>query len=308
MKSFCFVFAALLLAAPALPGQAAGDFTEQFDSLYNTITIARKGSVVEMRAQLNKQAREYVESAVDVDDPLRLVVPYTRTLFAGLFFEPDPKRVLIVGLGGGGFHRLFIYAHPQAVLHTVELDPKVKELAQRYMGFRELERMPVTIQDGRMFVKRNQERWDWVILDAFRGGFVPPHLKTQEFYRECAARLSDRGVFITNLHDGTKLFSADLKTLASVFPQVVLFGTGGRGNVIACAVKYKEPDITNSANWTSVETLNPRFADRLNLAFIRDERMVWPTAQVEKAKTLTDDFSPVEFLNVVEENNKKDGS
>ena len=308
MKSFCFAFAALVLAAPALPGQTAGDFTEQFDSLYNTITIARKGSVVEMRAQLNKQAREYVESAVDVDDPLRLVVPYTRTLFAGLFFEPDPKRVLIVGLGGGGFHRLFIYAHPQTVLHTVELDPKVKELAQRYMGFRELERMTVTIQDGRMFVKRNQELWDWVILDAFRGGFVPPHLKTQEFYRECAARLSDRGVFITNLHDGTKLFSADLKTLASVFPQVVLFGTGGRGNVIACAVKYKEPDVTNSANWTSVETLNPRFADRLNLGFIRDERMVWPTAQVEKAKTLTDDFSPVEFLNVVEENNKKNGS
>lgn len=308
MKIFRFAFIALPFFAPALFGQAAGDFTEQFDSLYNTITIARKGTVVEMRAKLNEQAREYIESAVDVDDPLRLVVPYTRSLFAGLFFEPNPKRALIVGLGGGGFHRLFIYAHPQAVLHTVELDPKVKELAQRFMGFRELERMPVTIQDGRMFVKRNQEQWDWIILDAFRGGFVPPHLKTQEFYRECAARLAEHGVFITNLHDGTKLFSADLKTLASVFPQIVLFGTGGRGNVIACAVKYKEPDITNSANWAPVDSLNPRFADRLNMTYIRDERMVWPTAQVEKAKLLTDDFSPVEFLNVVEENNKKNGS
>jgi len=300
--------AAAFGSAPALAAADASsalDFTEQFDSKFNTITIARKGPVVEMRARLNERAREYVESAVNLDDPLRLVVPYTKTLFAGLFIAPDPQRVLMIGLGGGGFHRLFIYAHPQATLHTVELDLKVQELAERFMGFRTFERMPVTIQDGRVFVRHNQETWDWIILDAFRGGFVPPHLKTQEFYRECADRLGERGVLISNLHDGTKLFAHDLKTLQSVFAQVALFNTGARGNIIACAVKYREPDITNPANWTSVETLNPRFSDRLNMTFIRDERMAWPTAQVESAKVLTDDFNPAEFLNAIEENNQK---
>jgi spermidine synthase len=257
-----------------------------------------------MRARLNRRSREYLESAVDLNDPLRLVVPYTRTLFAPLFIDPDPERVLMIGLGGGGFHRLFAYAHPHALLHTIELDPKVLELAQRYMGFRELERTPVTIQDGRIFVKHDTQQWDWIVLDAFRGGFVPPHLKTQEFYRECAERLTERGVLVSNLHDGTKLFASDLKTLASVFPQVALFGTGARGNVIACAVKYREPDITNPANWTSVESLNARFSGRLNMGFIRDERMVWPAAQVENAKILTDDFNPVEMLNAIEANNQ----
>jgi spermidine synthase len=213
----------------------------------------------------------------------------------------------MIGLGGGGFHRLFVFAHPDALLHTVELDEKVQELAERYMGFRPFARMTVTIQDGREYVKHTAESWDWIVLDAFRGGYVPPHLKTQEFYRECAARLGERGVLVSNLHEGTKLFAADLKTLASVFPQVVLFNTGGRGNVIACAVKYREPDITNPANWASVESLNPRFADRLNMAFLRDERLAWPTVQVESAQLLTDDFNPAEMLNVIEANNQGSG-
>ena len=295
---------ALVLAPAAAAQPAAGDFEQQFASPYNTITIARKGSVVEMRARLNAKSREYLESAVKLDEPLRLQVPYTRTLFAGLFLDPDPERVLMVGLGGGGFHRLFVYAHRQALLHTVELDPKVLELAEEYMGFRRLDRTPVTIEDGRVFIKHNDEAWDWIILDAFRGGFVPPHLKTQEFYQECAARLAERGVLITNLHDCTKLFAADLKTLQSVFPQVALFNTGGRGNVIACAVKYSEPDITDPANWTPVDELNPRFSGWLPMELIRGERMAWPAATVAGAQVLTDDFNPVEMLNAISVNNE----
>lgn len=295
----------LLLSTPVLHAQTpSGNFELQFASPFNTITISRKDNLVEMRARLDARSREYLESAVYLDQPLRLAVPYTRTLFAGLFFQPEPKRVLMVGLGGGGFHRLFVYAHPQAVLHTVEIDPKVLELAEEYMGFRRFERMPVTIQDGRVFIKHNTESWDWIILDAFRGGFVPPHLKSKEFYEECAERLSDRGVLITNLHDGTKLFAADLKTLRAVFPQVVLFSTGGRGNVIACAVKYAEPDITNPANWTEVQQLNPRLSGWLDMGFIRDERTSWPNALVETAEVITDDFNRSEMLNQIKVNNE----
>jgi hypothetical protein len=62
-------------AAPALRAQATADFVQQFDSKHNTITIARKGAIVEMRAKLNERSREYIESAVNLDEPLRLVVP-----------------------------------------------------------------------------------------------------------------------------------------------------------------------------------------------------------------------------------------
>jgi spermidine synthase len=296
-------FPVLLLTAATLVG-AERDYVESFDSLYNNLTVEKRGTVVELRAR--SRGTEALESAVDLSDPLKLVVNYTRTLYAALFIQPKPERVLMIGLGGAGFHRLFAAAYPQSLLQTVELDPKVLELCQTRLGFQPTSQMPVTLMDGRMFVKRDKGTWDWLILDAFRGGYVPPHLKTEEFYRECAARLSERGVFVSNLHSGNQLYFSDLKTIQAVFPQVVLFATANSGNVIVCAVNYREPVITDPANWPAVAALQqPVMAGRLDLAAIRRERTDLPGEQVARARLLTDDFAPVEFLNTVETNNTK---
>lgn len=281
---------------------ADGDFIESFDTIYNSLTVEKRGNVVELRARA--RGSEALESAVDLSDPLNLMVHYTRSLYGALFIQPKPQRVLMIGLGGAGFHRLFAAAYPNTLLHTVELDPKVFELCQTRMQFKPTDKTPVTIMDGRMFVKRDRQQWDWLILDAFRGGFVPPHLKTEEFYRECAARLSDRGVFVSNLHATSQLYYSDLKTIQKVFPQVVLFETRGRGNVIACAVKYKSPVITDDAKWPKVESLDlPIFKGRLDLAEVRREHTPIPLDRMRTARVLTDDFAPVEFLDTLKANN-----
>lgn len=295
-------FLALLALSLALPRARAQDYVEHFDTIYNSLTVERRGSIVELRARA--RGSEALESAIDLSDPLQLVVPYTRSLFAGLFFQPDPKRVLMVGLGGAAFHRLFSAAYPDTLLQTAELDPKVFELCQSRLAFKPTAKTPVTLMDGRMFIKRNRETWDWIILDAFRGGFVPPHLKTVEFYRECAERLSPQGVFVSNLHATTELFYSDVKTIQAVFPQVVLFETERRGNVIACAVKYRQPLVTDPAKWPSVQSLQRRvYEGRLDLAAVRREHVPLPTARMRNARVLSDDFAPVEFLDALKSNN-----
>lgn len=292
----------LTLLGIALAAAESPADIERFDTAYNSLTIERKGAVVEMRARSKRGVA--LESAVDLTDPLRLVVPYTRTLYAGLFFQSRPERVLMIGLGGAGFHRFFTAAFPDSLLQTVELDPKVLELARSHLAFQPTAATPVAILDGRMFIKRDRSQWDWIILDAFRGGYVPAHLKTEEFYQECAARLGDRGVFITNLHEGSELFHADIRTIQRVFPQVVLFATAGTGNVILCAVKYREPLVTDPAGWPDSGTLlNRALAGRLNLTAIRAERTPIPVAAVKAAAVLTDDFAPVEFLDTLKTNN-----
>ena len=298
-----FLVAALVAAVPGFAAEPV-NYVERFDTLYNSLTIERRDTIVEMRARAH--GGEALESAVDLSDPLRLVVNYTSTLFAGLFIQPEPKRVLMIGLGGAGFHRLFTAAYPETLLQTVELDPKVYELCQSRMNFKPTARTPVALMDGRLFVKRDRAKWDWLILDAFRGGFVPPHLKTEEFYRECAARLEDRGVFISNLHSTSELYYSDLKTIRAVFPQVVIFETAGRGNVIACAVKYRTPVITDPATWPAPESLErAAFAGHLDLKSIRGEHAPIPEGKVRKARILTDDFAPVEFLDAMKSNNTK---
>jgi spermidine synthase len=220
-----------------------------------------------------------------------------------LFLQPDPRRVLMIGLGGAGFPRLFAAAFPDAALRTVELDPKVAELCRTRLGFVSTDRTPVTIMDGRLFVKHDTSEWDWIILDAYRGGYVPPHLKTAEFYRECAARLSPHGVLVSNLHANTQLYDSDLRTLCTVFPQVVLFRTATTANVIACAVNYRQPAITDPAGWPAPKALDRApFAGRLDLRAIRDERIDLPRTALKNGRVLTDDFAPVEFLDAIKRN------
>ena len=298
LSRLCIGLLSLVSASVA----ADGDFVERFDTIYNSLTVEKRGNIVELRARA--RGSEALESAVDLSDPLQPIVHYTRTLYGALFIQPKPQRVLMIGLGGAGFHRLFAAAYPNALLHTVELDPKVLELCETRMQFKPTANTPVTIMDGRMFVKRDKQQWDWLILDAFRGGFVPPHLKTEEFYRECAARLSEGGVFVSNLHATSQLYYSDLKTIQKVFPQVVIFETLGRGNVIVCAVKYRTPVITDPSKWPTPESLTlPVFKGRLDLTEIRREHGIFPVDRMRTAKVLTDDFAPVEFLDTLKANN-----
>jgi len=304
MARLLLLAAGLIALVLPIAEAADRDYTETHDTPYNNLTIQKIGDVVELRAR--SRAGVYLESAVDLSDPLKLVVPYTHTLYAAAFFEPNPKKALMIGLGGAAFHRVFMHAYPEAILQSVELDPKVVELAQTHMAFQPTKNTPVATMDGRLFVKRSKETWDWIILDAFRSGYVPPHLKTEEFYRECAARLSDRGVFVSNLHASTKLYLSDIKTIQAVFPQVILFQPAGRLNVIAIAVKYSAPVLKEQDVLASLPQINRELRARVNFSTLARERTDIPSTTARSIRILTDDFSPVEFLDAMKINNTKD--
>ncbi len=266
----------------------------EFDSVYAHYILRKHGSVVEMHHR--SRETDWLESAVDLNDPVRQVVPYTRLLFGGVFFK-EPERVLMIGLGGGGFHRLFSVAFTNSLLQTVEIDRMALRLATEHMGFRETPRNVVTIEDGRRFVKKTQVKWDWVILDAFHGGDVPFHLKTREFYREIARVLSTNGVMISNLHRGSELFHSDVKTLVNSFSQAVFLQTPGRANVIAVAADYRSPLLSDQLRRTRESRLPAGLRRYVNLSDVPDTLMDPRPDAEEKGRVLTDDFAPTEYYN-----------
>jgi spermidine synthase len=75
LSRLCFLIGLLL---PLAVRATSGDYLEHFDTLYNSLTVEKKGSIVELRAR--SRTFEALESAVDLSDPRRLVVAYTRTL------------------------------------------------------------------------------------------------------------------------------------------------------------------------------------------------------------------------------------
>ena len=287
------VFSVLVFAT------CAGSEEYTYDSPYAHYVVRKTGSVVEMR-HLRKETT-WLESAVDLDDLAKPVVPYTAALCAGVFFKDAPRHVLMVGLGGGGFNHLFTAAFPEAFLHTVEIDPLALELAKKHMGFRETPRNVVSIQDGRQFVKKSPQSWDWIILDAFHAGHVPFHLKTKEFYAEIRRKLAADGILLVNLHAGTVLYDADVKTLQTSFPQLVLFQVRERGNVIALAANYEAPSLAEQLRRYDPARARAVLRKHVDLKALRGDRVAGLAPEASaKAQVLTDDYCPAEYLDATE--------
>ena len=98
-----------------------------------------------------------------------------------------------------------------------------------------------------MFLNRNKQLYDLILVDAFHGGYVPFHLLTKEFYTLVKQRLTPGGAAAFNVHDGTKLYVSTIMTLGAVFPAVHLYPTG-EGEVIVVAPRRPRRPTTCSTS------------------------------------------------------------
>jgi spermidine synthase len=270
---------------------------------YNHITIEHFGSVVEMRSVW--RSKMYRESAVDLSDPSHLLVPYTMFVAASAAFHPSPKNVLMIGLGGGGLNQFFAKAFPSAALETIELDPQVLSLAQQHLAFKPSARDKVAVMDGRMFLRRSKGIYDWIILDAFRGGFVPPHLKTVEFYKLVQTHLASMGVFMANVRTDSALFASDLRTIQSVFPQVGYFDVQKTENAVIVGANFNSPDLEAMLKDSGRLSFNDSYKRSVDLASAVKLFRVQGKDANKRAPLITDDFAPTEFLDAMKSNNSR---
>jgi spermidine synthase len=175
-----------------------------------------------------------LQSVVKPGHPLDLELPYTRVSMVGLAFVPEPKRVLVVGLGGGAMPMFLRAVLPGARIDVVDIDPDVVDVAKRYFGFREDERLRAHVADGRRFVETKGPPYDLVFLDAYGPDNIPEHLATVEFLRAVRARLAKGGVVVGNLWEDppNPRFGGMLRTWQEVFLRVYAFDVQGSANRI----------------------------------------------------------------------------
>ena len=166
------------------------------------------------------------------------MVPYTRYMTVALAYCPDtPKHIGMVGLGGGRTISYLTRALPEARAEVAELDPAVIDVAGRYFGVVETPNLRIHAQDGRVYLAESRQQFDLILLDAYRGPFVPFHLTTKEFYQLVKSRLREGGVVAQNVDPDTLLLDSTYLTMKAVFAQVdayyldeniVLIGYSGR--------------------------------------------------------------------------------
>jgi spermidine synthase len=167
-----------------------------------------------------------------------LVLPYSRSMMVGLTCVEKPRRILVVGLGGASIPSYLHQHYPKARIDCVEIDSAVIDVAKRFFGFQEDDRLRAHAADGRKYIEETTHRYDIVFLDAFGDDYIPPSLTTREFLLAVRRVLSPRGIVLANVWGrfSNPLYDSMLVTYRDVFKQVYLFDVPLRGNIVFLAV------------------------------------------------------------------------
>jgi spermidine synthase len=281
------------VAAASPPG-----LITKVESLYNDISLLKDANGY-YQLQFGAKRLNYVESIVNPKDELELPVYYTQSMTAGLAYAQKLTSAAIIGLGGG---RTAWYTHksvPELEFTAVELDPDVAKISANYFGVKPEKNFDVAVQDGRVYLSKSDKTFDIILVDAYRGPFVPFHLLTTEFYKLVAQHLKPGGVAVQNVEPSTMLFDSAAATIAAAFEHLVFFR--GDGNIVIVA--YNGPARDEADLQKTARERSAQYKLRYDLTQILSRRYVPDWNRTTKA--LTDDFAPVEFLKATERHNAK---
>ena len=244
--------AALLAAAGALvvwsmsPARTAGQLEHEEQSAFSLIRIRRDGNVRAMTF-VRDNGQEAVQSRIDLTAPHNLVSPYARSMFASYLYQPHPRRVLIVGLGGGAMVRFLAHHEPDVRIDAVEIDPVVVRLAGEYFGVRSGGSVQVHTADAVKFVESTTDRYDLILMDAFLrpssdtdATGVPTALKTQAFLGRLKQALAPGGVVAFNVNEHESM-AGDIAAVSAVFGRVAIYGSPGSDNKVVIATEGAMP-------------------------------------------------------------------
>ncbi|MGE5528785.1 MAG: spermidine synthase [Patescibacteria group bacterium] len=286
------------------------------DSLYHHIVVDEVGNERHLHFDNSWQSGMYL------DDPLRANFEYTSYLHLGVVARPRPRRMLLIGLGGGSAVTRFLHDYPSlARVDVVEIDPAVVSVARRYFRLPvDDSRLRINVQDGRLYVDRlareiaagRAEPYDLVLVDAYNADTVPYHLTTLEFCRSLRAILAPDGVVAANLIGSvigpdSLLVRAMARTYGTAFPQIYLFPIGYSGmadwravqNIILVGTqqvrRWSAMDWIAEAkrlhNTGEITEAVPAFAEMLV-----EDRAAAGEEALRSALLLTDDYAPVDTL------------
>jgi spermidine synthase len=180
-----------------------------------------------------------IMSRIDLLQPTKLLGIYTQAMMLTLAWRPNPRRVYMLGFGGGRIPMVLRHYFPDVVVDSSELDGEVVSIAREYFAIDLDERMKVAVGDGRdhLAAMPPDTAFDILMVDCYSGsGKHPDELSTTDFYALCKSRLRAGGVVATNLIESDPKYREKAQQLASSFAYVydfnhegahVLIGTDG---------------------------------------------------------------------------------
>ena len=268
---------ALLTAAVAVvvwsnsPERTLGRLEHEEVSAYSRIRVRSDGDVRALTF-VRDNGDEVVQSRVRLTEPHTLVAPYARAMFASYLYAPSPRRVLVVGLGGGAMVRFLAHHEPHVRIDAVEIDPAVVRLADKFFGVRSGGNVRVHTADAVTFVQSTPERYDLILMDAFLrpsgdtdATGVPTRLKTLAFLGNLKRALTPGGVVAFNVNEHDRI-TDDVAAVEAAFGEVAVYSAPPADNKVVIAAEGVMAAFDDVR--ARIEALDARFGGTLSFGDI----------------------------------------
>lgn len=214
--------------------QSLGHINE-IDTAYNRVWVTKTRDQTTREEVLllgTGQNSRYIQSAMSLTDPDKLMSEYTKYYRLIDAFIPGEKRVLMLGGGGYAYPREFIRIHKGSFMDVVEIDPGITQIAHEYFHLGDDFRLRIYDEDGRRFTSQEHYGYDAVLMDMFAGGNdIPWHTVTVEAFKQINNIIDPDGLIIMNAIsalEGPKSYPLAVlyNTMKKVFPDVLVFAVG----------------------------------------------------------------------------------
>jgi spermidine synthase len=209
-------------------------------------------------------SRELTQSGMRLSDPDALEFRYTQKMMGFLLFMPQPRHILLLGLGGGSLAK-YCYRHlPAARITAVEVDADVLALRPLFLVPPDDARLRVLHSDAARYLQTWDARADVVMIDAFdRHGFSAS-VGRRAFYHDVRAALSPPGVLVANLVGSREVREQHLAMIADAFNgNLIVMPVLNDGNYLVFAFR----DASFEPRWRWIEAQARPMQARYRLDF-----------------------------------------
>lgn len=112
--------------------------------------------------------------------------------------DRQPRRVAILGSAAGTTARAMAHYWPGTRIEAVEIDPDVTRVGRELF---DLHGAGITTHaaDARPWLHASDERYDAILVDAYRQPYIPFYLTTREFFALVREHLAPGGVVVINV-------------------------------------------------------------------------------------------------------------
>ena len=188
--------------------------------------------------------------------PLQLQHDYSRAMLASLlmFGEQAPRRMTMLGLGGGSLPHTVHELLPDCQIDVAELRPAVVQVARQYFQLPRSPRLHIHTGDaGAWLDDAEAGQCDWLMSDLFLSDGLDQQQLQTDFLDRCHRHLKPAGWLVLNLWREHRDQADWLNHLKRQFDQV-LHATTKDGNWIVWARKADSVDHADGTSATVTES------------------------------------------------------